>query len=811
MRKKKFSLKKAVWYACLSAALLFLFLIGAAIAVTSDLPSVTQLTSGKISQSTKIYDRTGQILLYEISDSGETRTIVPFSQMPQYLKDATISIEDENFYNEPAFDWRGIARAALVNLTRGGIFQGGSTITQQLARNAFLKPERTFLRKIKELVLAIKLDENYSKDEILGLYLNQIPYGPTIYGVEAASRAYFGKGVQDINLAEAAILAALPKAPTYYSPWGSRLKDLFKRQKIVLEKMYELGKISKKELDEAVAYNVSFQPKSIGGIKAPHFVMAVEDYLVQKYGENMVNRGGLRVITTLDWNLQEIAEKTVYDGAKRNEELYQGKNAALVAQDAGTGQILAMVGSRDYFDKDVDGNFNVATQGLRQPGSALKPFAYLTLFQKGYSPDSVLFDVPTEFASKNPSCPAIVDFNNENTECFHPQNFSNTFSGPITLRNALAQSVNLPAVKVLYLAGIQNVLDNLHKFGITTLNEPNRYGLSLVLGGGEVKLFDLVGAYSVLANEGVKRQQSLVLEVRDGNGNTIESYEDKKEVVADAQSVRLVNDILSDVEARSGLFRGGLSLTVFPEYDVALKTGTTQDYRDAWAIGYTPTFVVGVWAGNSDNTKMQKNAGSILAAVPIWNKFMTEALKSQPKQTFNRPDAVPEDKPMLNGDYFYNNQLHSILYYADKSDPLGPQPLDPSRDPQFENWETGVLEWAKNNVGVVSSYSQITPGQSGPGLQLSSLPVVKIRNPQQGGFVGSQISVAADIVSYFNVGKINVYFNNQNVGSFTGSFGKNYTLNWSFTAYALLPQNSLVVEVFDEKNQRSQDEVIVYQ
>ena len=805
-KRAKINYGKMVKLTALFAAVVFVFAIAVIMIMAKDLPSVDELTSQRMSQSTKIYDRGGQVLLYEVS-SGEKRTVVPFDQIPKSLKDATISIEDENFYNEPAFDWRGIARAIFVNITRGGVVQGGSTITQQLARNAFLTIDRTYSRKIKELFLAIKLNERYSKDDILGLYLNQIPYGPTIYGVESASEAYFGKSVGELNLAESATLAAMPKAPSYYSPWGNHTKELMNRQKLVLKKMYELGKITEKQLKEAVARKVNFQPKSVGGIKAPHFVMAVQDYLIQKYGDDMVSRGGLKVITSLDWVLQEAAEKAVEDGVKRNEELYQSKNAALVAQDTSTGQILAMVGSRNYFDEENDGNFNVVTQGLRQPGSALKPFAYLTLFEKGYSPDTVLFDVPTEFVPNNPSCPATVDFNNTNTECFHPRDFSD-FSGPTNLRNALAQSINVPAVKTLYLAGMLNVLDTLHDFGITTLNDPGRYGLSLVLGGGEVKLIDLVGAYSVLADEGMKHRQSMILEVRDGYGNTLETYSDKKEIVADAQYPRLINDILSDVDARAGLFGASLPLTVFQDYDVALKTGTTDDYRDAWALGYTPTLAVGVWAGNNDNTPMQRHGGSILAAVPIWHAFMAEALKTQTKQTFNRPEAVLESKPVLNGDYLFEQQAHSILFYVDKSDPLGAIPENPFKDPQFNNWEASVAVWAKNNLKDSADYGRLSRA-AGEQTDFSS-PTVKIVSPRTGEFVDSPINISADINSGSEIKKIEVYLNGNIVGSFPGSFGSNYRFNWSFFPASLESQNSLIVEVVNDNGLASKSETIIY-
>ncbi len=776
--------------------------------LAKNLPSGAELDQRKISRATKIYDRTAEVLLYEVH-TGENRTVVPLSDIPQFLKDATVATEDENFYNEPGFSWTAIARAFLVNALHGKILQGGSTITQQLAKNAFLSSDQTISRKLKEFLLAIKLDRRYSKNEILSLYLNQIPYGPTAYGVETASELYFKKPVGNLDLAEAALLTALPRAPSYYSPWGNHVKELFGRQKYVLQRMYKLGKISEKELSAALAEKIEFAPRAVTGIEAPHFVEAVKDYLIQKYGDDTVREGGLKVITTLDWNLQQLGEKVVKDGAERNETLYKGRNAALVAEDPKTGQILALVGSRDYFDIKNEGNFNVATQGLRQPGSALKPFAYLTLFEKGYSPDTVLFDVPTEFVPNNPLCPVEVDFSNDNPACFHPEDFTGKFLGPVPLRQALSQSINIPAVKVLYLAGLKNTLETLHNFGVTTLNEPDRYGLSLVLGGGEVKLIDLVAAYSVLSQEGVTHRQTMVLEVRDGSNQVLESYQDKSAAVVDAEYPRLINNILSDSGLRAGLFQNSLGLTVFPDYDVALKTGTSNDYRDAWTMGYTPSLVAGVWAGNNDNAPMQKNAGSILAAVPIWHNFMVEALKHQPNEAFNRPTSVLESKPMLNGDYAGDTQAHSILFYVDKSNPLAPAPGNPASDPQFLNWESGVLEWAKNNPAAFSGSNRPAPNPSAV-ENLFSAPVIKIIKPSTGDFVGTDIDILADIAANPVIKQINVYFNGRPVGNFSGAFGLQYRFAWSFSPAGRESQNLLEIEAVDGNDRKDRSGVIVY-
>ncbi len=690
-KRKHFLISSLLIGSIIAVGLLALGIIYAVVMIR-DLPSPEQFETRQINQSTKIYDRTGQILLYEIHGE-EKRTIIPFEDISDELKQATLAAEDANFYTRPAFDWRGILRALWVNIKTMSFSQGGSTITQQLARNVFLSGEKTITRKLKELVLAIELESKYSKEEIFALYLNQIPYGSNAYGIEAASQTFFNKPAKGLDWAEAALLAGLPKAPSYYSPWGNHTDDLFSRKNYVLDRLYDLKKISQKERDDAKKEKIKFAPPSLGTIKAPHFSLMVKEYLVNNYGEEMVTSGGLRVTTTLDWPMQQIAEKAIREGADRNTTLYDGKNAALVAQDPKTGQILALVGSRDYFDMDNGGNFNVAVQGLRQPGSALKPFVYMTAFQRGYPPQTMIFDVPTEFVSNNPNCPTAPIFGNS-TECFHPQDFE-PFQGLISMERALAQSVNVPAVKTLYLVGLKSVLANAHRFGITTLNEPWRYGLSLVLGGGEVKLVDLVNAYATLSQEGVAHEQTLVLEVDDSHGNILKTYHDNASWVIDPQYPRIINKILSDKELRAGLFQNSLSMTVFPNRDVALKTGTTNDYRDAWAMGYTPSLVVGVWAGNNDNTPMQRRGTSILAAVPIWSAFLNQIISKYPTEIFNSPEpAVPVNKPMLNGQS--TPPIHSLLYYVNKDDPLGSAPQNPADDPQFMNWEDGVMNWVSS-------------------------------------------------------------------------------------------------------------------
>ena len=773
-----------------SGALVFIY-------VAKSLPDPETLTNRQVIQSTKIYDRTGEVLLYEIHGE-EKRTVISFEEIPESVKKATLAIEDNEFYNHPAFDWKSIIRALLINLKKGRIAQGGSTITQQLAKNLFLTPERTWTRKIKEIILAFQLEKRYTKDQILNLYLNQIPYGANSYGIEAASQTYFQKSAKNLTLAEATLLTSLPKAPSYYSPWGQHVDELIARKNHILERMFELDFIDEKEKQKAQQIKFKFAPQ-VTGIKAPHFVMAVQDYLNDQYGEEFTRSAGLKVITALDWDLQQLAEKVVAEGAERNKELYEGKNAALIAQDADTGQILAMVGSKNYFDVENDGNFNVATQGLRHPGSAIKPLAYLTAFKKGFGPNTVVFDVKTEFNT--------ID---DPEKSYQPENFDEIFRGPVNLRQSLAQSINIPSVKVLYLAGIDDVLKIALDFGITTLTERSRYGLSLVLGGGEVKLIDLAGAYSVFAQEGIKHKQTLILKITDQENKTIEEYRDQNQKVTDPQYVRLINDILSDTEARMALFANSLDKTIVPGHEIALKTGTTNDYRDAWTIGYTPSLVVGVWAGNNDNSPMQKKGSSILAAVPIWHAFMNEALKNRPLRTFNRPEPVISDKPMLNGEYVanyrYNDrlypQIHEILYYLNQN------------SPQFENWEKPVIEWIKTNVENSSIYNLPLPnGAVLVNETTTGQTEINLISPSNGSFISSVIDVAAEIKSSSDILAIELYFNNSliNIANQAATnFGKNYTYKFKYQPNNVELQNSLKIKITDSSGKSAEKEIILY-
>ena len=785
----------------LSVSLVFSFIAY----ISVDLPDLEQIGNKRVSQSTKIYDRDEKVLLYEVHGE-EKRTVISFEEIPKTVREATIAVEDKNFYQHPAFDWKAILRSVFIDVFYNKRV-GGSTITQQLAKNSFLSSEQSIIRKAKELILALRLEKKYSKDEILALYLNQIPYGGNTYGIAAAAQTFFNKDVANLTLGETAILVSLPQSPTYYSPYGLHKDELFLRRDYVLDQMKKSGFVSKEDGEEAKKEDVVFAPQS-AGIKAPHFVMMVLDYLTEKYGEDMIENGGLKVSTTLNFNLQQIAEKTVKEGAESNFNLYKGRNAALIAEEPETGQIVALVGSADYFDVENEGNFNVAAQGLRQPGSAFKPFAYLEAFIKGYTPETVVFDVPTEFTTGKPEeCPALVDFNNDNKKCYHPENFDNDFKGPISLRNSLAQSVNVPSVKTLYLAGLDNTLELAKKFGLTTLEDKSRFGLSLVLGGGEVKLTELVNAYSAFAQDGTLHKQSFILRVEDGKGSALEEYRDETSQAAEPQYVKILNDVLLDTKARSGLFHASLSLTVIPDYQVALKTGTTNNYIDAWTMGYTPNLAVGVWEGNNRREPMERNGSSILAALPIWNSFFKEAIKNYPPETFTKPESSVAEKPILKGDYLFANQIHNILYFVDKDNPRGLVPQNPENDPQFYNWETAVLVWAKNNLPNFESYNKSKEyNYSTTNEKIFS---VKIETPSGGSFIKGTQKITAKIASTLPVKKIEAYINQKVVETKNGDFGKDFNFSMSVGENNFDLQNLVKVKAYTDLGE-AEDSVIVY-
>ena len=619
-------------------AITFLGGLGLFIYYAKDLPRPEKFTERSFIESTKIYDRTGEVLLYELY--GETkREIIPLSEMSDNIKNAVIATEDSRFYSHYGIDFLGILRSVKLNLGLGTATYGGSTISQQLIRSTFLTLEKSIARKTKEIILTLELERRYSKDQILEWYLNQIPIGINIYGVQAASKTYFNKPANDLTIAEAAVLAASIKGPSYYSPFGSHIEELLGRKNYVIDRMAQTGHISSEQAEEAKNQEIIFAKVS-QTIKAPHFVLHIQEYLFETYGKNFLEEEGYRVYTTLDWDLQQAAEKAVEDGVEKNK-ANKAYNASLVAIDPKSGEILSMVGSANWFGESYpkgcasgkdcmfDPKLNVATYSIgRQPGSAFKPFAYVTAFQKGFTPDDIVVDEQTNFGEWGTDKEYI------------PQNYDGLFRGPVTLRSALAQSLNIPAIKVLlYSAGLQDSINTAKKCGITTLNKSSSfYGPAIVLGGGEVKLLDMVSAYGVFANEGVKYPPISILRIEDTKGNIIEQNKKTPKRILEQEPVRILNSILSDNDARAPMF-GYNSLLYFPDYQIAAKTGTTNNYKDAWAIGYTPNISVGVWVGNNNNAEMAKKA-SISLAGPIWRNFMLVTLKKQPKEDF----APPEEK-----------------------------------------------------------------------------------------------------------------------------------------------------------------------
>ncbi len=683
---------------------------------TLKIPDFKSFTERKIQSSTKIYDRTGNFLLYDVHKNIK-RTVIPFEEMGVNILNATVAIEDSEFYKHKGIRITSIIRATVWAKLTGRKVQGGSTITQQLIKNTLLTPEVSISRKMKEWILAIKIERIMDKEQILGLYLNEAPYGGNIYGIEEAAKAFFGKKAKEMTIAEAAYLSAIPNGPTYYSPYRKNKDKLDERKNLVLKRMFNLGFITEDEYSKAKEEVVTFLPEQVLGINAPHFVFFTKEYLENKYGVDTLEGGGLKIITTLDYELQKKAEEVVLEKAKENEKNWNGSNAAVVVIDPKTGQILSMVGSRDYFDKNIDGNFNVAT-AARQPGSSFKPIVYALAFEKGYTEKTTLFDVPTEFNSScNPSGQET------RTNCYNPSNYDNAFRGPMTLRAGLAESINIIAVKLLYLVGVSDSIQMAQRLGITTLkNDPNIYGLSLVIGGGETTLLDMTSVYSVFANKGVRSPYSGIISVEDSEGNVLEKFEEKQQEIIKPNTTNILSSILSDNEARTPTF-GANSVLKIADREVAVKTGTTNDNKDAWTIGYTPSVAVGVWVGNNDNKPMKKGGAAL--AGPIWNEVMTEALKKLPVENFEKPEPIDNSIPPILRGYWQGGNVfaidtisggiatentpvefkkeisitdvHTILYWINKEKPLENKTPGPSNDSQYRNWEYGVANWWAQN------------------------------------------------------------------------------------------------------------------
>lgn len=675
-RRRRSRQRKLKFFAFISTVTLLgviasiVFLVGAFAFFSKNLPNPDKLIDRESQGlSTKIYDRNGE-LLFDVF-SNQNRTLVTIDQVPNDLKNATIAIEDKDFYKHKGFDILTIVRIPYRLLFKRQVV-GGSTLTQQLVKMTFLTPERTPTRKLKEFFLAVQVENKFKKEKILQMYLNEVPYGGTAIGVEAAAQQYFGKHAKDLNLAESAILAGLPQRPTYYSPLGNN-PDAYKgRAKDVLRRMREDGYIDKEKENQTYEQiqngQVKFVPTDIS-IKAPHFVMKVKQQLEDEFGEKLVQEGGLRVTTTLDYGMQQIAQTAVKDEIAKLKNFKVGNGAAVI-MDPKTGNVLAMVGSKDYFGKSepqgcaegsscvFEPNANAALSN-RQPGSATKPIAYAAAFRKGYSPASVIMDVPTTFPG------------GAGQEDYKPDNYDAKFHGPTAVRFALGNSYNIPAVKVLGLVGISEVMKLAYEMGITnwepTQEAVKNVGLSLVLGGRELSLVDLVTAYSVFANNGVKNKPTYILKVTDAKGEKTyfeEKHKTQKNVLP-PEDAFLISHILADNEARTAAFGANSGLRI-ANRTVAVKTGTTDKKKDNWTVGYTPSYAVGVWVGNNNGAVMDpKIASGVTGATPIWNRIMREILKDKPAEDFSKvPDKVvalqvdaltgglPKDGEPVRSEYF---------------------------------------------------------------------------------------------------------------------------------------------------------------
>jgi 1A family penicillin-binding protein len=637
--------------------------------------------------------------------------------MGENIKHAVVAIEDAHFYTHKGIRPTSIIRAVFVNLTSGSFSQGGSTLTQQIIKNTLLNTDKTIVRKFKEWVLALKLERQFSKDQILTIYLNDAPFGSTIYGVEEASKAFYSIPAKEMSVAQSAYLAALMPAPSYYSPFGKHKDKLDARKNLVITKMEDEGYITTDQAVAAKAEVVTFNVSASNSVKAPHFVFWILDQLEERYGKDVMESSGFTITTTLDYEIQQQAEAAITKNAESNQARFNASNSAMVVIDPTTGQILAMVGSKDYFNKDIDGAFNVAV-AQRQPGSSFKPFAYLTAFAKGYTPETILFDVPTEFST---NCAPITVSTPQSEGCYHPQNFDGKFKGPISMRSALAESRNVPSVKTLYLAGLDSVVDTAHKLGITTLQDPKQIGLSLVLGGGEVTLLDMTSAYSVFANSGTRNPTTGILSITDMKGKVMEEYTADAQEVFDKQAILTLNDVLVDPNARTPTFGGAITIP-----GVAVKTGTTNDERDAWIMGYTPTVAVGIWSGNNNNKSM-RSGGSAVSG-PILRSFMEEYLKKHPAPAFEKPAIDPDYdtlKPILRGTWL-TAPIQDILYWVQKDNPRGPAPTNPNSDPQFHLWNPSVEAWWLQNMsryaGTLPAGYEPTPPQDTGTISIDGLP-----------------------------------------------------------------------------------------
>ncbi len=705
--------------------------------VNQSLPTYEELVDRDVPESSKLYARDGT-LIYEFYGEYK-RSRIPLERVSPYLVNATLAIEDKDFYNHGAISLPAIARAVIANYETGAPVQGGSTITQQFVKNALLDRKKLYSRKVREVLLAYKVESHFTKDEILELYLNEIPYGRNSYGAEAAAKIYFGKSASELSLSEAAYLAALPQAPSYYSPTGKNRQALDARKDLVLQNMLEQGYITENEMYQARTVPVAFLDNT-NKLVAPYFVAYVQTYLTQKYGEAFLKEGGLKVYSALDMNLQTLAEQVVKDGAEENKLKNRAYNAALVAVDPANNKVVAMAGGKDFWGEPepagcivgknckFEPNVNVATS-LRQPGSSFKPYAYLTAFkpEHGYTPLSRVLDAPITFG--------VIG-----SRPYSPQNYDGSFRGLMTIRKALAGSLNVPAVRTLNAVGVENVVQTAKDLGITS--PMKNCGLSLVLGGCEVRLMDHTIAMSVIANGGKANLSSPFIRIEDKHGKVLEDSTAPPEQVVNPEAVYSLISIMSDDQSRQYIF-GPKNPLVLPDgRPVAAKTGTTQNWKDGWTMGFTPQLAVGVWTGNNDSTVMRAGADGVFTAAPLWQRFMTEAHKNLPAKDFEVPDGIIQvaydiysNKPVTRDSK--NVRMEPIAWYALPKDiqvsaaprnmpksligPIDNQPIPTNGEGTVGGISTEIPSTEPESVPVIP-FEQAFPQTSSPYFDSGGLP-----------------------------------------------------------------------------------------
>lgn len=789
---KKFLTKQNAKNLVLAAVLVSIVgslgVLGAFAFYSRNLPDPSQLTERSISQTTKIYDRTGEHLLYEVYGE-ENRTLVKIQEgfckddpalttdpngIPLRMLQATVTAEDRAFCTHGGFSVKGLLRAVVFLGKRGG----GSTLTQQLVKNAILSNERRLARKIKELIISIELERRYSKDEILQIYFNEIPYGSTYYGIEAAAQNYYGKHVNELSLSEMATLAGIPQLPTYYV---NNPDDLKARRDWILDGMVEQGFISQGEADAAKAEESPVQVR-ITKIEAPHFVFYVKEQLEELYGQYAAENGGLKVITSLDYDLQKIAEEEVVAGVEARGESYNFGNGALISMDPKTGQVLAMVGSKDYFDDEIDGQVNV-TLRPRQPGSSFKPIVYTAGFEKGYTPNTILWDVNTSFPTGTGAA-------------YEPKDYDLGERGPLRVRSSLQGSLNLPAVEMTYLVGVEPLLAFAERLGYTTFEDRSRFGLSVGIGAGEVKMLEHATAFATIANDGVRHDPVSILKVEGPDGTIIDEWkEESGEKILEPNVARMTSNVLSDNAARAYVF-GESSYLQLGDRPVAAKTGTTNDFYDAWTVGYTPSLVTTVWVGNSQYVAMKRGADGSVVAAPIWNAFMRRALEGKPVDYFPSPEIPVTGKAILDGsmpgttvtvdtasgklatEYTPESyreertyaEYHSVLHYVNKEDPLGDPPANPADDPYYAPWEAAIADWiARREVETGIKIEQSAPPTEYDDLHVpDNFPSVQIREPDNDTeFDDRSVSIEVDAEARRGVDRVEFYLDGYFLGADT--------------------------------------------